>query len=108
MITLPIAVSSNGANALIAGVPGKVIRVFGWSISANGTVNVKFQSSVTPTDLTGYRYMVVNNVWDQPLAPMRVATAPPYFETLAGEGLTLFLSGAIACGGFVCYEITPV
>ena len=52
-----ITASSSGATTVVAAVAGKRIRVLRWSLSANGTVNAKWQSHVTPTDLTGLHYL---------------------------------------------------
>lgn len=108
MLSAAIQVTGTGVNAIVAAVAGAKIRVYAWSISSSGTVNVKWQSSTGPVDLTGLRYMTVGLVWDMPMTPFRVASKDAYFETAAGDALNLNLSGTIPVGGFVDYEIVKV
>lgn len=93
-----IAVSSSGANTIVAAVTGKKIRVLAWDTVANAAVNFKWQSHVTPTDLTGLYYMA-----GQGNGVARAFNPVGYFETIAGEALDLNLSGAVAVGGVLTY-----
>lgn len=92
-----IAVSSSGANTIIAAVTSKKLRVLSYNIMANAAVNAKWQSHVAPTDLTGLKYMAANGGICAPFNPVG------WFETVAGEALDLNLSGAQAVGGEVVY-----
>jgi hypothetical protein len=113
MLTAPIQIAASGV--IVPGVPGKKVRVYAWSLSANtlgddGQLKWQSQSPASPpvlTDLTGYRYVVAGvGPWDVPMATTRPAgRVDAYFESLVGEGLALNLQSPFDVGGFVCYEI---
>lgn len=90
-----IAVAASGT--IVAAVAGKKIRVIAWDLVCNGAVNAKWQSHVTPTDLTGLYYFSANDGIAKSFSPFG------YFETVAGEALDLNLSAAIAVGGSLVY-----
>jgi hypothetical protein len=92
-----IAASTSGNNTLVASVSGKKIRVLAYSFIANGTVNAKFQSGASGTDLTGLKYCVANGGIVAPFNPLG------WFETAATTLLNLNLSAAIAVGGELVY-----
>lgn len=92
-----IAASASGDNTLVAAVPGKKIRVIDYAFMAAGTVNAKFQSGASGTDLTGLFYMVANTG----AAPGEAKYG--YFETAAGALLNLNLSTNVAVGGHLTY-----
>lgn len=103
-ITAPIAASSSGDNTLVAAAAGKAIRVLNYKLSFGGTVNAKFKSGAS-TDLTGLLYgAAAVNVGSEPLRWSEGRMAP-LLETAAGEALVLNLSGAVAVGGHVTYEV---
>lgn len=93
-----VSCSSSGANTIVAAVTSKKIRVIAWEVVVNAAVNFKWQSHVTPTDLTGLYYMS-----GQGGGVARAFNPVGYFETVAGEALDLNLSGAIAVGGSLVY-----
>lgn len=95
----PIAVSSSGNNTIVAAVTGKRIRVLAYTLIANGTVNAKFQSGAGGTDITGLKYLVANSglVCQQ--------GQDGWMQTAPGELLNLNLSGAVAVGGELVYEV---
>lgn len=93
-----VAVSSSGANEIVAAVTSKKIRVLAWDVVANAAVNFKWQSDGSPTDLTGLYYMA-----GQGNGVARAFNPVGYFETVAGEALDLNLSGAVAVGGSIVY-----
>lgn len=92
-----ISASSSGAQQAVAAVTSKKIRVLGYSLVAAGAVNVKFQSHVSPTDLTGLMDFAGNGGISVPFSPVG------HFETVAGEALDINLSGAVAVGGHLVY-----
>lgn len=94
-----IAASASGGTDLVAAVTGKKIRVLRWYLSANGAVNVKFQSktSPTPADITGLIYLTQFKDSAGGYSPVG------HFETIAGEALTINLSAAVAVGGCLVY-----
>lgn len=92
-----ITASSSGATTVVSAVTGKTIRVLSVVLISNGTVNVKFQSHVTPTDLTGLLYLVANTGFSTSWAD------GGHFATTSGEALDINLSGNIAVGGWLTY-----
>jgi hypothetical protein len=92
-----IVASASGATTIVAAVGGKKIRVLRWSLSANGAVNVKWQSHVTPTDITGLHYMTQFSTAGGAYCPAGI------FQTLTGEALDINLSAAVAVGGELTY-----
>jgi hypothetical protein len=92
-----IAASTSGNNTLVAAVSSKKVRVVFASFIANGTVNAKFQSGASGTDLTGLYYMVANSGAVLPF------NEHGWFETASNTLLNLNLSGAIAVGGCLGY-----
>lgn len=94
-----ISCSSAGANTVVAAVSSKKLRVLAWDLKVNAAVNAKWQSHVTPTDLTGLYYCGA-----QGDGIARTAGDGTFlFETVAGEALDINLSGAVAVGGSVTY-----
>lgn len=93
----PLVASAPGATQVVAAVASKQIRVLSYVLIANGTVNVKFQSHVAPTDLTGLLYLVANTGASSGFSPLGL------FQTVAGEALDINLSGGIAVGGHIAY-----
>ena len=92
-----ITASSSGATQIVAAVSSKKIRVLSYVFQCNATVNVKFQSHVTPTDKTGLLYNAANTGASSGFNPLG------HFETIAGEALDINLSGAVAVGGHITY-----
>lgn len=92
-----ITASSSGATTVVSAVTSKKIRVLSWTLVCNGAVNVKWQSHVTPTDLTGLHYFAANGGVEAPFSPVG------HFETVSGEALDINLSGAVAVGGSLVY-----
>ena len=92
-----VVASASGATTIIAAVTSKKIRVLAIELMANGTVNAKWQSHTTPTDLTGLAYLVANSGYVLPFSPTG------WFETVSGEALDINLSAAIAVGGSIVY-----
>jgi hypothetical protein len=92
-----IVASASGATTVVAAVTSKKIRVLSYVLVANAAVNTKFQSHVTPTDLTGLEYLGSNGGVSAGFSPAG------HFETVAGEALDINLSGAVAVGGHLTY-----
>lgn len=90
-------VQLSATGTIVAAVVGKKIRVLSAWLSCAGTVNAKWQSHVTPTDLTGLLYGVANSGIVLPYNPKG------WFETVAGEALDLALSASVAIGGCIAY-----
>lgn len=93
-----IVASASGVTTIVAAVTSKKIRVLAWDIKVNAAVNFKWQSHVTPTDLTGLYY---NGAQGDGVA--RAFNPVGYFETVAGEALDINLSGAVPVGGVMTY-----
>jgi hypothetical protein len=92
-----ITASTSGADTQVVAVTSKKIRVVALALTSNGTVNVKFQSHVTPTDITGLFYEIANTGFVLPYNPMG------WFQTVAGEALDINLSASVAVGGVLQY-----
>jgi hypothetical protein len=92
-----IAASASGNNTIVAAVTSKKIRVLAAQLTANGSVNAKWQSGAGGTDLTGLAYLVVNTGYVLPYNPAG------WFETASNTLLNLNLSAAIAVGGSITY-----
>lgn len=92
-----ITASASGVTQVVAAVGGKKIRVLSWTLVCSGAVNVKWQSAVTPTDLTGLHYFAANGGASPAFDPFG------HFQTLTGEALNINLSGATAVGGSLQY-----
>jgi hypothetical protein len=89
--------SSSGATTVVALVSSKRIRVLRWRCSANGTTNVKWQSHVTPTDISGLSYLTQFKDAGGGYCPVG------HFQTVSGEALDINNSLAIAISGEVTY-----
>lgn len=82
---------------LVFGVPGRKIVVLSAWMVASAQVNVKFQTSTGPVDLTGYADcaqfggFVLN------------FNAGGWFETNLGDSLILNLASGVAVGGSISY-----
>lgn len=95
-----IAAASSGANHLVVAVTGKKIKIVNFIVSASGAVNFKFQSAVTPTDITGLFYLAAAG------ASIGAANdSVGWGSTLVGEGLDLNLSSGVAVGGVLHYVL---
>ena len=62
-------------------------------------MNAKFQSHVTPTDLTGLFYLGATSGVGGAYCPLG------HFQTVAGEALDINLSGSVAVGGVLTYVL---
>lgn len=86
------APASSGDNAFIAAVAAKKIRVLQYALQATGTVNVKLQdTNASPVQHTP--------AWNFQVREGLVIVAPAgsfVFETVAGEGVEVNLSAAVA------------
>ena len=81
-----ITASASGATTIVSAVASKKIRVLRWRVSANGTVNLKWQSHVTPTDISGLSYGTQFKDCGGGYCPCG------HFETVAGEALDIKLN----------------
>jgi hypothetical protein len=90
-----VAISASGT--VIPLVAAKKIRVLAMQLVAAAAVNVKWQSHVLPTDLTGLAYFAANGGYVLPFNPVG------WFQTVAGEALDINLSASVAVGGSITY-----
>lgn len=93
-----IDVSSSGDNTIVAAVTGKKIRVLQAFAMATSAVNIRWKSG-TGTNLTGLGYPAANGGYVLTYSPVG------WFETASGEALTLNLSGTVAVGGVMAYQL---
>jgi hypothetical protein len=100
-----INASSAGANTIVAGVaaangaPAKLIRVLSYVLVAAGAVTTTWESS-GGTVIGGPMAFPANGGVATPFNPLG------HFDSIAGEGLVLFLGGAVQVGGHVTYIVT--
>lgn len=92
-----IVASASGVTTIVALVSSKKIRVVAMQLVANAAVNIKWQSHVTPTDLTGLAYLAANGGYVFGYNPAG------WFQTISGEALDINLSAAVAVGGSLTY-----
>lgn len=92
-----ITAGSSGATTIVAGVTGKRIYILRWSLSANGNVNVNWQSHATTSTATGLHYLTQFASAGGAYCPAGI------FATAVGEALDLNLSAAVAVGGELTY-----
>lgn len=92
-----ISAASSGDNTLVAAVASKKIRVLSYSLVANGTVTVRFESGAGGTALSGQMDFVANTGISVPFSPVG------HFETAANTLLNLELSGAVEVAGHLTY-----
>lgn len=92
----PISVSSSGDNVVVAGQVNKQLRIFGYSLQATGTVNIKWKNGAV--DLTG-AYVL------QAREGLGHFGSLPGFSTDTGSGLILNLSAPVQVVGFVTYYV---
>lgn len=95
-----ITASTSGATTIVAATGGKKIRVVSMQLVANAAVNVKWQSHVTPTDLSGLAYFAANGGYVLPYNPEGW-----FLDTVIGEALDINLSAAVAVGGTLTYVL---
>ena len=88
-----IGASSAGATTVVAGVAGKRVYILRWSLSANGAVNINWQSHTTTGTATGLHYLTQFASCGGAYCPLGI------FATAVGEGLDINLSAAVAVGG---------
>jgi len=96
--TAAIAASSNGNNTIVAASGSHRIRVKRVSLMASGNVTVTFADS--HGNLTGGYPLVASTGF-----VMGPDDDEWWFQTTAGDPLILNLSGAVAVGGVVGYEL---
>lgn len=97
-------IESSASRPIVSAVPGKKIRVLAVFLSANGSVNARFQSTTpvsppVPTDISGPIYCAANT--NAPLSFNEFG----WFDTNVGEQLDLLLSAGVAVGGALTYTL---
>ncbi|MCC7409355.1 MAG: hypothetical protein IT442_14930 [Phycisphaeraceae bacterium] len=99
-----INATSNGAagNTLLPGVAGKKLCVLGVCLIAAGAVNATFYSGPadTGTAVSAALALAANGGFILPVPGDREQY---WFATNAGEALTLLLSAAVQCSGWIIY-----
>jgi hypothetical protein len=91
----PIALAASGT--AVVGVLGRAIVLLSASIIASNQVNVKWQTSTGPTDLSGYAYIAQYGGYILPF------NAGGWCQTNPGDSLLLNLSSGIPIGGMISY-----
>lgn len=103
MLTAKIDASSSGSNEIVAAVAGKRIRVLGYVVIANAAVAITWLSASTSLsgamNLAGAGYGVSTG------QAVTEGFRGFHLQTAVGEALNLNLSGAVAVGGHLVYEL---
>lgn len=97
--SVAVTASATGATQVVAADATHKIRVVGYVLTANGNVDVKFQSDTT--DLTGLSYFGQHTNIVAPLTPSG------WFQTAANKPLNINLGQNIAVGGHLLYVLVP-
>ncbi len=94
-----ISAAASGANALVAAVTGKKIRVLGWWLVARGAVDAYFTTASTGIcgDSTNKLDFAANGVYGESDNVFGV------METAAGEALGINLSTTVIVAGCLRY-----
>lgn len=93
-----INASSNGANHVVAGIPNRKLIVMQYKRIASDTVTATWESSGGST-LDGPCALAANGGESVPYSEIG------HFETVAGEGLDLFLGSGVQVGGSLSYIV---
>jgi|SRR5271157_3441 len=94
--------NANGDNAVIAAVGGKVLKIYDYSLQAQGTV------IVTPSSDVGGSAAAIGQPWDFQVREGKnkhsVPAGAPYdFVTAQGKAFNLFLSAGVVVGYEIIY-----
>lgn len=92
-------INLTSTGVIVAAVAGKKIRVIAAQLSVSAALVVKWQSNTVPTDITGPGELGANGGYVLPRNPAG------WFETLAGEALSLNISGSGTVGGSISYVL---
>jgi hypothetical protein len=93
LTAVPVNLSSSGDSTIVSGIPSVVIAVHRVVLAAASPVTIQFKSNTT--ELSG----------PQSVSQIGLsASATPYYETTAGEGLVISLGSAIQVGGTIWYK----
>lgn len=109
--TAIVNTATSGDNTIVAApASGFKIRVLGYALWADGTVNVQFWDSASSNNkpLTGLLDMTVGLHQELQQAPRDEGYSEGWFDCSAGNALILNLSAAVQVSGRVSYELMPV
>jgi hypothetical protein len=101
-----ITASSSGDNTIVSGQAGYAVRALYFLLTFSAAVNAQWFSDTggSPVALTGLLYGIGTS--PAPIDSGEVAPAGRgLFQTASGKALNLKLSGAVAVGGFIVYEM---
>ena len=96
-----INASASGANAIVAAVTGKRIRVVSYVIVAAGAVTATWQSASTA--LSGPMSLASSGGASASVGILAPGGAYGLFQTEPGEALNLSLGGTVNVAGHLCY-----
>ena len=98
-----ISATASGDNTIVAAVGTRKIRVLNYTVASAGTVTAKWKSG--STDLSGAMPLVASSVVSAAGGSHNANGPEGVLETAGGEALILNLSGAVAVGGHIRYEV---
>ena len=104
MLSIPINVSASGDSVLVAAVPGFKIRVFSYSLMANGAVSATFKDSAGNSLAGPFPFAAAG----QSIAEAQGLHTPErsgLFDTALGASLKINLGGNVQVGGRLSYDL---
>ncbi len=90
-------VQMSGSGTVVFGVTGERIVLISANLIASAAVNIKWQTSTGPTDLSGFAYLAQNGGYILPF------NAGGWLQTAVGDSLLLNFGSAIAVGDCISY-----
>jgi len=99
------AISANtaGDNTVVSAVTGKKIRVQSYTIAASDTVSLTWKSGTTA--ISGAMPVAANGALTVTAGAATATGLDGVLQTAGGDALVLALSGNIAVGGHLRYEV---
>lgn len=101
MKTAIIDTATAGDNIIVAGVAGKILRVYGYILFSAQANYMIWKSGSTP--ISGQMHMSASSSAAMHLGDNWPAGGMPVLSTAAGEGLVLYLNAAHVVGGHITY-----
>ena len=91
------AVQLSNSGTVVIGVSTRQIVLLSANLIASAAVNIKWQTSTGPVDLSGYAYLAANGGYILP------HNAGGWLATAVNDSLLLSFSAAVSVGGCISY-----
>jgi hypothetical protein len=102
VLSAVISATSDGANTVVAAVTGKKIRVLGYVLNVNAAGTVQWKTAAS-ANLSGAMEFPDGGGATAPLCD--AAAGVFWFETVAGEALTITCAAGVDALGHVVYQL---